>query len=232
MQGRDHRGAVTHRSGLDPLGEIVGNEPPRVRLHRQTLPQPGGIDVDPWAGLQVPRPLRIVRPAPAVLVVLPIPQRVVGLLPARRRDVQALAALQITARRQYMHMHALPLAVLDRRPAVAVLFQPRPGGLLELVQHLSNLLITRLVLRRPGDQPRGVAVLELQRVGHRRHLLRVAPQDRDLLSPLPRPVGLAGQVVGRRRRRAAAARQELNHHRGGSAPSAPPDRDRSRPDAR
>ena len=117
-----------------------------------------------------------------------------------------------------MHMHAFPIAVLDRRPAVAVLFQPRPGGLLELIQYPFNLRIARLVLRRPGDQPRGVAVLELQRVGHRSHLLRVAPQDRDVLPPLPRPVGLTGQVVGRHRSRAAAVGQELNHHRGGSAP--------------
>ena len=130
-----------------------------------------------------------------------------------------------------MHMHAVPIAVLDRRPAVAVLFQPRPGGLLELIQYPTDLLVARLILRRPGDQPRGVAVLELQRVGHRSNLLRVAPQDRDVLPLLPCPVGLAGQVVGRYRSQAAAARQKLNHHRGGSAPSIPSFQARSRRDA-
>ena len=52
------------------------------------------------ARLHLPRPLRIVRAAPAVLLVLPIPQRVKRPLPARSRDIQALAALQVEIEEQ------------------------------------------------------------------------------------------------------------------------------------
>ena len=67
-------------------------------------------------------------------------------------------------------------AVLDRCPGVAVRFQPRPGGFLELVQHAANLRIARFVLRCPRDDARRVLVLELKRIGHLRHLVRIAPQ--------------------------------------------------------
>ena len=67
-------------------------------------------------GRQRPRALRIVRAAPAVLVVERVAQRVEGLLPARRRDVQALARLEVAARGQDVDMHpAAPLAVQHGR---------------------------------------------------------------------------------------------------------------------
>ena len=67
-------------------------------------------------------------------------------------------------------------AVLDRCPGVAVRFEARPGGFLELVHHAADLRIARLVLRRPGDHARRVLVLELKRVSHVGHLVRIAPQ--------------------------------------------------------
>ena len=52
-------------------------------------------------------------------------------------------------------------AVLDRCPGVAVRFEARPGGFLELVHHVADLCIVRLVLRCPGDDARRILVLEL-----------------------------------------------------------------------
>ena len=72
---------------------------------------------------------------------------------------------------------AVRFSVLDGRPGVAVRFQTRPGGLLELVHHPVYLRIARGILRRPGDHARGVLVLKLQRVGHGGHLVRIAAQN-------------------------------------------------------
>ena len=105
------------------------------------------------AGLQIPRPLRIIRTAPAVLMVLPIPQRPERLFPSERRDIQALAGREIAASRQDMHVHApARVAVLDRCPGVAVRLEPRPGGFLELVQDAADLPVARGVLRCPREE--------------------------------------------------------------------------------
>ena len=180
------------------------------------------------AGLHVPRPLRIVRAAPAVLVVLPVPQRVKRLLPSGSRDIQALAGLKIAARRQHMHVDTpARFAVLHRCPGVAVRFEARPGGFLELVHHAADLRIARLVLRCPRDDARRVLVLELKRVGHVGHLVRIAPQHFDFFRVLLRvpvlilvlilvggEVLLAGEVVRCRRCRPGSASEKLDHHRG------------------
>ena len=180
------------------------------------------------AGLHVSRPRRIVRAAPAVLVVLPVPQCVKGLLPSGSRDIQALAGLKIAARRQDMHVDTpARFAVLDRCPGVAVRFEARPGGFLELVHHAADLRIARVVLRCPGDDPRRVLVLELQPIGHGGHLVRIAPQHFDFFRVLLRvpvlilvlilfggEVLLAGEVVRRCRSRPGSASEKLDHHRG------------------
>ena len=177
LQGGNHRGAIRDGPRFDALAQIVGNQPPGVFLCLQPSPKLGGFDVGPMAALHVPCPLRIVRTAPPVLVVLPVPQCVKRLLPSRSRDIQALAGLKIAARRQDMHVDPTArFSVLDSRPGVAVRFQPRPGGFLELVQHAANLRIARFVLRCPRDDARRVLVLELKRIGHLRHLVRIAPQ--------------------------------------------------------
>ena len=217
-QGRDHRGAVRDNPGLDLLSQVVGNEPPGVFLHRQSRPDLGGLDVGPMARLHGSRPLWIVRPAPAVLVVLPVPQCVKRLLPARCRYIQALARRQIAPRRQHLHVNPpARFAVLHRRPGVAIRFQPRPGGFLELVQHAADLRLARRVLRRPRYHPRGVLVLELQRVGHRRHLIRIAPQNFDffrVLFLILRGESIPGEILRRRCRPSGSPSQKLDHHRG------------------
>ena len=213
LQGGNHRGSIRDGPRFDALAQIVGNQPPGIFLYRQPGPKLGGLDVGPMAGLHVTGPLRIVRTAPPVLVVLPVPQRVKRLLPAGSRDIQALAGLKIAARRQDMHVHTpARFAVLDRCPAVAVRFEARPGGFLELVHHAADLRIARLVLRCPGNDARCVLVLELKRIGHVGHLVRMAPQHFDFFRILLRvPVLilvlllfggeflLAGEVVRRRR---------------------------------
>ena len=211
LQGGNHRVAIRDGPRFDALAQIVGNQPPGIFLYRQPSPKLGGLDVRPMAGLHVPCPLRIVRTAPPVLVVLPVPQCVKRLLPSRSRYIQALAGLKIAARRQDMYVHApARFAVLDRCPGVAVRFEARPGGFLELVHHSADLRIARLVLRCPGDNARRVLVLELKRVSHVGHLVRIAPQHFDFFRVLLRvqililaliPFGgeglLAGEVVSR-----------------------------------
>ena len=48
---------------------------------------------------------RVVRAAPALVEVAGLDQGVVGLLPARRRDVEALASLQVAPRGEHMHVY-------------------------------------------------------------------------------------------------------------------------------
>ena len=224
LQGGNHRGAIRDGPCFDALAQIVGNQPPGIFLRLQPSPKLGGLDVGPMAGLHVPRPLRIVRTAPAVLVVLPVPQCVKRLLPSGSRDIQALAGLKIAARRQDMHVDTpARFAVLDRCPGVAVRFEARPGGFLELVHHSADLRIARLVLRCPRDDARRVLVLELKRIGHVGHLVRIAPQHFDFFRVLLRvpvlilfggEVLLAGEVVRCRRCRPGSASEKLDHHRG------------------
>ena len=157
------------------------------------------LDVGAVPRLLVPRPRRVIRAAPALVEVQGLDQGVVGLLPARRRDVEALAGLQVAPRGEHMHVHAaVGRAVLHRRPRVAILGQPGPGGLLELVEHPVDVVVAWPVLRGPGDHARRVLVVELQRVGHRGHVVRIAAQHRHVVPDLALAVQLARQVVGPR----------------------------------
>ena len=166
------------------------------------------------AGLLRPRPRRVVGPAPAVLVVEGVAQRVEGLLPAGRRDVQALARLQVAPGRKDVHVDAAAvLAVQDRRPRVAVRLQPRPRRLLELVENRVDLRVGRPVLLRPRDHDRAVLVLELQRVGDGGHHVRVSAEHLDALALAAHRVAFADEVAGRLAGRAGAAPEALNVHR-------------------
>ena len=82
------------------------------------------------------------------------------------------------------------LAVQHGRPRVSVGLQPRPSRLLELVEHRLDLLVGGVVVRRPGDHAGGVPVLEVERVGHRGHHVRIPPQHLDALARLPGSVPL------------------------------------------
>ena len=192
LEGGDHAGPVLHRPGLDALQQIVPDRRARVGLARDPRPQRRRLDVSAVPRLLLARPRRVIRAAPAVLNVAGLDQRPVGLLPARRRDVEALARLQVAPRGEHMHVHAaVRVAVPHRRPGVAIRGQPGPGGLLDLVEHPVDGRVARPVLRRPGDHARGVRVLKLQCVGHRSHLIRIPAQNRHVLPDLALAVGLA-----------------------------------------
>ena len=70
------------------------------------------------------------------------------------------------------------------------------------------MLIGGLIVRCPGDHAGGVPVLEVERVGHRGHHVRVPPQHLDALAQLAGRVPLPEETVGRLARRAGPAGQE------------------------
>ena len=119
---------------------------------------------------------------------------------------------------------ATALAVQHPRPGVSVGLQPRPGRFLEGVQDRLDVLVGGLVVRRPGDHAGGVPVLEVERVGHCGHHVRVPPQHLDALARLPGRVPLPEEVASRVARRAGPAGQELNVHRGPGSRSEPASR--------
>ena len=209
-QGGDHRLPVLDGPGLDALTEVVGDDPPGILCGGKAGAAQVGVDAGLMPRFIVPRPCRIVRAAPVVLVVLPVPEGIEGLLPAGGSDVQTLTRLQIDPRREHMEMDpAVALPVLNGAPGVAVGFQPGPGRLLELVEHLPDLRVGRIIARSPGDHGGRALVLEAQGVGQLLHLEGVASQHLHAL-PLPALAVLrAGQVGG------APAAAEANHHRPG-----------------
>ena len=222
LQGGDHVGAAPHGAVLDALRQVVPDQLAGVGLVLQAGPQLRRLDVGAVAGLLRSGPGWVVRSAPAVLVVEGVARRVEGLLPAGRRDVQALARLQIAACGQHVHVDpAALLAVQHRRPRVAIRVEPRPGGLLELVEDGFDLRVGRPVLGRPGDHGRTVLVLERQGVGDGRHLFRIAAKHLNAGARLPGGVPLSEQVVDRRAGRARAAGDELDVHPAASLRSAP-----------
>ena len=214
LQGGDHIGAAPHRAVLDALQEVVADQLARAGFVLEAGPQLRRLDVGAVAGLVRASPRRVVGPAPAVLVVEGVAQRVEGRLPAGGRDVEAAARLQVAAGREDVHVDPVALLpVQDRRPGVAVRLQSAPGRLLELVEDGPDLVVGRAVLRRPRDHARGVLVLEGQRVGDGGHLVRVAAQDLDARTHPPGGVAFADEVVGGGAGGAGAARGEANVHR-------------------
>ena len=212
---------------LDTLEQIVADQVAGGGLEREAGPQPRRRDVGAVPGLLHPRPRRVIRPAPALLGVESVAERVECLLPARRRDVEAPAGLQVASRGEDMRVSAaVALPVHHGRPGVAVRLEPRPGRPLEGIQNCADLLVGRSVVRCPGDHARRVLVLECQRVGHRGHLMGIPPEDLHALARLPGRIPRPEEVVGRRPGRAGTAGQELNVHRGrgsrrGPTPRAP-----------
>ena len=214
LQEGDNIGAVLHPTALDPLQEVVADQLPRAGFHFEAGPEPRRLDVGAMARLLRLGPRRVVGAGPAVLVVEGVAQRVERLLPAGGRDVQAAARLEVAARGEDVHVHAVAvLPVEDRRPGVAVGLQPRPGRLLELVEDGPDLGVGGLVLRRPRDHERGVLVLEAERVGHGGHVVGVAPQDLDARTHESGGVALADEIVGGGLGGAFAAAGAANEHR-------------------
>ena len=140
---------------------------------------------------------------------------------------------QIAPRSQHVHVDpAALLAVQDRRPRIAVRVEPRRRRLLELVEDGFGLRVGRPVLRGPCDRGRPVLVLELQRGGAGRHLLRIAAKHLDARARLPGRISLAEQIVGRCAGRAGAAGDELDVHRPLLVSEAGQPRDRWQPGGR
>ena len=101
----------------------------------------------------------------------------------RGRPLAPPARLQVAPGGEDVHVHAaVPLAVLDRRPDVAVGVEPGPGRLLELVEDGFDLLVRWLVFWRPRDHARRVLVLELKRVGDGGHHVGIAAANLDALA--------------------------------------------------
>ena len=213
-QGGDDVRPVPYRAVLDTLEQVVPDQVAGGGLEREAGPQLRRLDVSAVPGLLHPRPRRVIRPAPALFGVEGVAERVEGLLPARRRDVEAPAGLQVAPRGEDMHVSAAAaLAVHHGHPGVAVGLEPGPGRLLKGIQNRADLRVGRRVVRRPGNHARGVPVLERQRVGHRGHLVGIPPEDLHARAQLPRGVPRPEEVVGRRPGRAGAASQEFNVHR-------------------
>ena len=121
LQGGDDVGAALHGTVLDALHQVVPDQLARLCFVLKAGPQCGRFDVGAVSWLLRPGARRVVGPAPAVLVVEAVAQRVKGLLPAGRRDVEAAARLQVAPCGEDVHVHpAAALAVLDGRPRVAV----------------------------------------------------------------------------------------------------------------
>ena len=149
-------------------------------------------------------------------------KRTVGVLPARRGDVVALAGVEVALSGQDMHVRTAAVAVEHGRPGIAIGLQPGPGDPLELVEGLVDLFVGGLVLGRPGDHGRAVAVLEVERVGDFGDRLRIAAQDLDLLALLAGVVVVGKQVLRGCGRGACAVRQELDEHGYSAAPGRSP----------
>ena len=162
-----------------------------------------------------------------MFVIEGVPEGTEGLLPARRGNVEAPPSLQVAPRGENVDVSAsATLAVEHGRPRIAVGFDPGPGRVLESVQNRADLFAGRLVLRRPCNHAGGVPVLELQRVSHVGHFVRIPAQDLDSFARLPRRVPLPEKVVGRIPGRSGPVREKLKVHRGpgsrsGRAPRAP-----------
>jgi len=168
--------AVLHRAVLDALNQVVPDQVVGRGFEPEPGPQLGSLDEGAVSGLLHPGPRRIVRTAPAVLVVEGVAKRIERPPPARRRDVEAAPGLKVASRGEDMDVGAATLLTVEhRRPRVAVGFQSRPSRLLEGVQNRADLFVGRCVLRRPRDHAGGVPVLEPQSVRHRRHPVRIAP---------------------------------------------------------
>ena len=199
---------------LDTLEQVVADQVAGGGLECEAGTQVRRLDVGTVPGLLHPRPRRVIRPAPALLGVEGVAERVECLLPARRRDVEAPAGLQVASRGEDMHVNAaVALPMHHGRPGVAVGLEPRPGRLFKGIDDRADLRVGRSVVRCPGNHARRVLVLERQRVGHRGHPMGIPPEDLHALARLPGRVPRPEEVVGRRPGRAGAAGQEFNVHR-------------------
>ena len=214
--------AVAHHAMLDALDQVVPDQVAGRGFEPEPRPQLRCFDVGAVSGLLHSGSGRIVRTAPAVLVVEGVTEWVERPLPARRGNVETPAGFQVASRRKDVDMGtASLLAVQHRRPCVAVGIQPGPSRLLEVVEDALDLFVGGMVVRRPCDHAGRVPVLEVERVGNRGHHVRVPAQHLDALARLPGRVLLPEEVLGRNPRRSGPVREKLNVHRRPGSRSGP-----------
>ena len=214
--------AAAHHAVLDALDQVVPDQVACGGFEPKPGSQLRRFDVGAVAGLLHSGPGRIVRTAPSVLVVEGVAERIERLPPSGRGYVQAAAGLKVAARRDDVDMGASALLTVQHgSPCVAVGLQTRPGRLLELVEDGFDLLVGGAVVRCPCDHAGGVPVLEVERVGHRGHHLRVPPQHLHAFARLPGRVLLPKEVLGRSPRRSGPVREKLNVHRRPGSRSGP-----------
>ena len=103
------------------------------------------------------------------------------------------------------------LVVPDGGPGIAVEFQSGPGQTLKVVQHFVNLLGSRIVVRRPGNDAGSQPVFEVQGVGNLAHAKRVAAQHFNVFSRPALVILVVLEVVGSGPARSAGL-VEFNHH--------------------
>ena len=110
---------------------------------------------------------------PVVFFVEVVAERVVGLFPPRRRDIQALSRPKLDAGGDDVDM----VAVIDGQIVILICFKPGERQLLELFQHFFFLLGGRAVFWRESDDGGAVAVAERERIPKLGHLLGVAAKN-------------------------------------------------------
>ena len=163
-----------------------------------------------------PRALCLLRARPPVFEVVQVLQCPGAPLPARRRRVENVAALQIDTGDQAMHVHATVFVVMpDRRPAPApgwVEARVHPG--LEIVEYRVDLLWRRLILRRPGEDRVRIFSHPFRQVPVRQaaHVEWIAAQHPDRGPLFLLVVPLAQQVAAERPRPALPTAGELDDH--------------------
>ena len=208
LQRVDDVGAALHDAVLDALHEIVPDDLARVGLDLQAGPQLRRVDVNPVAGVAGPGASRVVGLAPAVLIVEGVAQRTDRLVPAGRRDVEALPRL-IGRSGQRRRARGRRRPARGARPPTTRSGQardrPTPSARTCRARPRSA---RRPVLGCPRDHAvrcRGVLVLERQRIGDGGDCVGIAAANLDALAELGGRTALAEQVVGGGFRRAGAA---------------------------
>jgi len=149
-------------SDLGPgLGVAIGPAPP-LRLMTE---------------LHVPRPVGIIGTRPALGVVPRIAQRVKELLVPGRRNVECLSRGQLDTRGDGVDVRrASGVAVKDSAGGVLVGLQASKRRSLPVLDDRLDLVVARFVVRRPRDDPTGVAPLMRAAVGDLGDQERIAAQ--------------------------------------------------------
>lgn len=123
------------------------------------------------------RALHIHRIGPAVALVHHVPQAVIGVLIARRRDIEALARRQLQARCAEVQLDPAFVAMADPEYLILLRVQPREGQPLELVHDFGLLVLSGGVAVRKADHARAVGPLVATGVYQGFGALGVATQD-------------------------------------------------------